>query len=111
VREGYAQGLLTNDKPILSAVAMAAADWARMCGAAREAAVLMGVATRLRGSDDSANPTVIELADALRAELGAEYDVAYAEGRALDADAATARIDPEAVQAVASRIADQARRR
>jgi hypothetical protein len=69
------------------------------------------VATRLRGSDDSANPTVIELADALRAELGAEYDVAYAEGRALDADAATARIDPEAVQAVASRIADQARRR
>jgi hypothetical protein len=109
VREAYAQGLLTNDKPIISAVGMAVADWARVRGAFREAAVVLGASTRLRGSEDASNPSVIELVDALRDELGTEYDAAYAEGLALDGDAATARIDPEAVRAVAA--ADQARRR
>jgi hypothetical protein len=102
LRAGYAQGLLTNDKPILSAVGMAVADWARMLGWSREAAVVHGASTRLRGSEDAANPSVVELVTALRAELGAEYDAAFAEGLALDGDAATARIDPEAVQAVAA---------
>jgi hypothetical protein len=61
----------------------------------------------LRGSADTANPSVIELVTALQEDLGPEYDVAYAEGLALDADAATARIDPMAVRAVA--VADEAR--
>jgi hypothetical protein len=94
LREGYAQGLLTNDKPILAAVGMSVANWARMLGSFREAAVVHGASARLRGSEDAANPSVIELVAALRSELGAEYDAAYAVGVALDADAATARIDP-----------------
>ncbi|NYJ06522.1 BTAD domain-containing putative transcriptional regulator [Petropleomorpha daqingensis] len=101
VREGYAQALLTNDKPILAAVGTAVAAWALARGRARDAAVLHGASTRLRGSDDTTSPSVMQLVTELRAELGEEYEVAYAEGMALDADAATARIDPEAVQAVA----------
>jgi predicted ATPase len=102
VREGYAQAVLTNDKPILAAVGTAVADWAQARGRAREAAVVLGASTRLRGSDDATNPSVLALVAQLRAELDGEYDVAYAEGQALDADAATARVDPEAVRAVAS---------
>jgi tetratricopeptide (TPR) repeat protein len=107
LREGYAQGLLTNDKPILAAVGTAVASWGWAEGLAREGAVVLGASTRLRGSADTANPSVIELVTALQEDLGPEYDVAYAEGLALDAEAATARIDPMAVRAVA--VADEAR--
>jgi len=102
VREGYAQGVLTNDKPIIASVGTAVAAWAQARGQAREAAVVLGASTRLRGSDDATNPTVIELVAALREDLGEGYEVAYAEGLMLDVDAATARVDPEGVQAVAA---------
>jgi hypothetical protein len=102
VREGYTQAVLTNDKPIIASVGAAVAAWAQARGQAREAAVVLGASTRLRGSDDATSPTVIELVAALREDLGEEYEVAYAEGQALDSDAATARVDPEVVQAVAA---------
>ncbi|HVI16824.1 MAG TPA: tetratricopeptide repeat protein, partial [Gaiellales bacterium] len=102
VREGYTQAVLTNDKPIIASVGAAVAAWAQARGQAREAAVVLGASTRLRGSDDATSPNVIELVAALREDLGEEYEVAYAEGQALDSDAATARVDPEVVQAVAA---------
>ncbi|WP_158550753.1 BTAD domain-containing putative transcriptional regulator [Geodermatophilus sp. TF02-6] len=94
VREGYAQALVTSDRPILAAVGMSVANWARALGRHRDAAVVLGATTRLRGTEDATNPIVVELVTSLREELGDEYGVAYAEGRALDPDAATARIDP-----------------
>jgi hypothetical protein len=102
LHEGYAQALLTNDKPILAAVGMSVANWGRALGAFREAAVVLGATERLRGSADTSNPDVIELVAALRDELGTEYDVAYAEGLDLSSDDAAARIDPEVMQAAAT---------
>jgi hypothetical protein len=101
-RAGYAQAVLTNDKPIIASVGTAVAAWAQARGWAREAAVVLGASTRLRGSDDATSPTVIELVAALREDLGEGYEVAYAEGLMLDVDAATARVDPQGVQAVAA---------
>jgi predicted ATPase/DNA-binding SARP family transcriptional activator len=94
---GYRQALLTNDRPILAAVGLAVSGWARDRGRPSEAAVLVGASARLRGTDDPTSPLVIRLTEALRADLGAEFDACYAEGLALDAAAATARIDPRVV--------------
>jgi predicted ATPase/DNA-binding SARP family transcriptional activator len=103
LRVGYEKALLTRDKPILASVGMSVALLARALGRPREAAVLLGASVRLRGAEDSTSPVVVDLVASLREALGEEYDRAYAEGRALDVDAATARIDPEGVQAVAAR--------
>ena len=101
LHEGYAQALLTSDKPILAAVGMSVANWGRALGAFRDAAVVLGATERLRGSADASNPDVIELVAALREELGAEYDVAYAEGLALDSDVAAACIISGSMRAAA----------
>jgi hypothetical protein len=100
LRDGYAQALLTSDKPILAAVGMSAATWLHAVDRPREAAVVLGATTRLRGSADAANPSVVDLVTSLREALGADYDVAYAEGLALDVDDAAARIDPKVIRAV-----------
>jgi hypothetical protein len=97
LRAGYAQALLTQDRPILAAVGGSVANWAWVLGFPRDAAVLLGAATRLRGTEDRANPLLVEVVDGVRAALGEEFDVAYAEGLALDRAGATARIDPATV--------------
>jgi hypothetical protein len=78
------------------------AHWAGARGHGREAAVALGAASRLRGTEDPTNPMLAQVVDGLRATLGDEYDVAYAEGLALDPAAATAYIDPQAVRAAAA---------
>jgi predicted ATPase/DNA-binding SARP family transcriptional activator len=102
VRQGDAQALLTHDRPILAAVGTSVAHWAGARGHGREAAVALGAASRLRGTEDPTNPMLAQVVDGLRATLGDEYDVAYAEGLALDPAAATAYIDPQAVRAAAA---------
>jgi len=102
VREGYRQALITNDRPILAALGLSVAAWARALGRAGDAAVVLGATTRLRGSDDPTNPVVRSLTEALRADLGEEFDTCYAEGTALDAEAAAARVDPATLAAAAS---------
>jgi hypothetical protein len=67
--------------------------------------VLCGAAARLRGAEDPTSPLVAELTAGLRDRLGPEFDTLYAEGRAMDADAATARLDPDLL------VPAQARRR
>ncbi|WP_116449937.1 BTAD domain-containing putative transcriptional regulator [Blastococcus litoris] len=99
LREGYAQALLTRDRPILAAVATAEALWLHALGLDREAAVVHGAAVRLRGAEDPTDPSTAELVAALRATLDDGYDAAFAEGRALDPDEAVARIDPGAERA------------
>src|SRR6185312_8757873 len=101
------QALLTNDRPILAAVGLAVSWWARDRGRPREAAVLVGASARLRGTDDPTSPLVIRLTRLLRADLGPEFDACYAEGLALDATAATARIDPARALSSSGRHRDQ----
>jgi hypothetical protein len=97
VRTGYEQALLTNDRPILAAVGLSVAAWTRARGRSRDAAVVLGATTRLRGTEDPTSPVVQALTTALRADLGPDFDACYAEGLALDAAEATRRIDPDAV--------------
>ena len=56
---------------------------------------MLGAAARLRGSADRTSPDVAQLTARLRGELGdAAFAAAFAAGRALDRDAALARLDP-----------------
>jgi alkylhydroperoxidase family enzyme len=64
-------------------------------GALVDAAEILGAAARLRGSADRTNPDVVELTARLRDALGDDaFEAAFAAGRALDRDAAVARLDP-----------------
>jgi tetratricopeptide (TPR) repeat protein len=93
--QSYAEGLGTHDMPILATIAVSVAQLAHALGLHRESAVLLGAGARLRGADDFTDRRITGLREELRAQLGADLDEAYAEGRALDRDEALARIDPE----------------
>nr|WP_239523398.1 BTAD domain-containing putative transcriptional regulator [Geodermatophilus normandii] len=97
VRAAHRFGVHTTDRPVLAAVGLVAAGWAHAVGASREAAVVLGAAARLRGSGDVTNPVLAALTATLREALGPGFDVAHAEGLALDAAAATARLDPDRI--------------
>ena len=91
---GYRLALATQDRPIMAAVAVAVAHWLAAVGAAPDAARMLGIGTRLRGAEDPTSLLVGTLTARLRADLGAEFDVRYGEGLALEpADAAT-QVDP-----------------
>ncbi|KDN20919.1 BTAD domain-containing putative transcriptional regulator [Amycolatopsis rifamycinica] len=95
VREAYAAALAARDLPILSLVAVHTAALAEARGRPRDSAVLLGAAARLRGAHDRTDPQVRELTGRGRAALGEdEFAAAYAEGWALDTQAALAVSDP-----------------
>jgi predicted ATPase/DNA-binding SARP family transcriptional activator len=95
VREAYRQGLLTNDRPVMAAVALTIAAWARSIGLSRDAAVVLGAGNRLRGAEDPTNPVVRHLTEILREDLGAEFDHCLAEGESLGGEEAAVRVDPD----------------
>lgn len=81
------------DAPVTAAVLDSLAVLAHAQGDLDRAATLLGAAVRLRGLPDGSDPDVIELAAALRTELGeAGYDDAYQRGAAMDRDTALAYI-------------------
>jgi hypothetical protein len=81
--------------PVVALVGVLAAAAAVAAGRHDEAAELLGAAARLRGGDDATNPDVAAVADAARAALGdATFASAYERGRALDREAAVARLAP-----------------
>jgi predicted ATPase/DNA-binding SARP family transcriptional activator len=93
--EGYPAGIRAQDYPILAAFGVAVADLAVILGRHRDAAVILGACTRLRGADDPTQLDIARVRCAIVAALGPETAAAAdAEGRALDAAAATARLDP-----------------
>ena len=92
LREAYRHGVLTEDRPILAVVASAAAEVTDAESRPEEAALLLGVATRLRGGEDEGDPVGRELVARLRGTLGPRFAECYAAGRALDAGAAIARV-------------------
>jgi tetratricopeptide (TPR) repeat protein len=93
--ETFQVALDTRDMPIVAIVGLAVADLATSTGQSVEAAQMMGAAARIRGADDPTQLDIKRLAAALRTALGDEqYEAAYAAGKALDRDAALARLDP-----------------
>jgi len=95
LRETFPVAVDTRDMPIVAIVGLAAADLATSIGRSVDAAQMMGAAARIRGADDPTQLDIKRLAAALRTALGDEqYEAAYAAGRALDRDAALARLDP-----------------
>jgi ATP/maltotriose-dependent transcriptional regulator MalT len=95
LRKAYAAALATRELPVLSLGTVNLAALAGALGNEHDAAVLLGVAARLRGADDHTDPRVRELTRRGRAALGGEgFAAAYATGRELDGEAAVTAADP-----------------
>ena len=91
----YPAAVRTADMPILAMVAVTAGGLAVLRGRARDAAMLLGAASRLRGSHDHTDLHVASVAGRARAMLGEEaFGEAYAAGWAVEAAAAQSLVDP-----------------
>ena len=78
-------------------LALAAGCVALLAGEPTEAAVLLGAAFALRGTEERASPEVVRLRRELTAALGrAELDRRYADGAALPRDRALALLRGDA---------------
>jgi predicted ATPase/DNA-binding SARP family transcriptional activator len=85
----------TKDMPIVASVGVAVSDLAAQTAQPVDAAEMLGAAARLRGADDATNLDIRRLMATLREALGdAGFEDAYERGRALDREAAIARLDP-----------------
>ena len=83
----------TKNMPITAKIDMEIATLATAEGKYLDAAEQLGAAARLRGADDASEPDMARVTATLRAELGADgFAAAYAAGRALDPQAARARL-------------------
>ncbi|BCJ48434.1 SARP family transcriptional regulator [Actinoplanes ianthinogenes] len=93
LREAYAAGVAARDLPILAVVAIGGAGLAQARGRQHEAAVLLGVAARLRGAHDRSDPRGVAIAARARAALGEDdFGTAYAKGWNLSAQNAVTRL-------------------
>jgi predicted ATPase/DNA-binding SARP family transcriptional activator len=91
----YAAALESKDMPIISMIAVAAAGLADLRGRHRDAARLLGAASRLRGAHDTTETMVRELTERGRRVLGADgFADAYEMGWQLDGKTAQTQIDP-----------------
>ncbi|HEX7304884.1 BTAD domain-containing putative transcriptional regulator [Lentzea sp.] len=88
LREAHAAALASQELPVLSTVAVTAAELACARGRDPEPAVLLGAAARLRGAHDRTDPRIADLAR----RGGAEFAPAYERGWALDPGAAAALV-------------------
>jgi ATP/maltotriose-dependent transcriptional regulator MalT len=93
--EAFAATTTAQDLPIAGRVGEASAMLAARSGRPADAAEMMGASIRLRGTEDDTNPETAALLAELRDALGQEALAAgLAAGRALDREAAMARLDP-----------------
>jgi ATP/maltotriose-dependent transcriptional regulator MalT len=102
LRAAYEASLQAHDLPIAGRVGETAALLALRLGRPGQAAEMLGASMRLRGTDDPENPETAAIMGELRAALGDDAAAeAVAAGRALDREAALARLDPGPLDAVA----------
>jgi hypothetical protein len=93
--QAYPAALESKDMPILSMVAVTAAGLAELRGRPDEVALLLGAASRLRGTHDRTDPQVRELAQRGREALGEDgFAEAYEIGWMLEMTTASAWVDP-----------------
>jgi predicted ATPase/DNA-binding SARP family transcriptional activator len=98
---GYDAAVLTHDGPVIAGVGSAVAAYLECLGRPDDAAQLLGAAALLRGGEDPTQIDIKRLTATLRAQLGdEEFAATYASGRALDREAAMARLDPRRQVAV-----------
>ncbi len=91
----YATALVIDDLPLLSVVAVHVAALAEARGLHHETAVLLGAASRLRGTHDRTDGQVRDLTRHGRAALGEDaFAAAYSKGWELDRATALAEADP-----------------
>ncbi|MFI6448916.1 BTAD domain-containing putative transcriptional regulator [Kitasatospora sp. NPDC050543] len=91
----HAAALRTRDLPILAVVAVHTAALADALELHHQAAVRLGVASRLRGTHDRTDPQVRDLTRSARAALGADsFAAAYGKGWELDHRTAVTEADP-----------------
>ncbi|PRY20046.1 hypothetical protein CLV70_12685, partial [Pseudosporangium ferrugineum] len=95
--EAYAAALATGELPVLSSVAVHGAELEAARGRFGESAMLLGVASRLRGTHDRTDPQVRALTRRGRAALGEDgFASAYGKGWELDPATAVTVADPAA---------------
>ena len=97
LRSAYEAALGSKDMPIVATVGVAIADLSASDGRAVDAAQVLGAAARLRGAADLTDLDIRRITVALQSALGAAFDEQYAAGRALERDAAIARLNPAAL--------------
>jgi hypothetical protein len=98
LRDAYEASIAATDLPIAGRVGEGTVLLALQLGHPAEAAEMLGASMRLRGTEDRANPQTAAVLDALYDGLGEEAtEAAVAAGRAMDRDAALARLDPARV--------------
>jgi predicted ATPase/DNA-binding SARP family transcriptional activator len=91
----YAAAIETRDMPILSMVAVTAAGLAELRGRSREAALMLGAASRLRGTHDLSDPLIRTLGERCRHAIGEDaFADAYEKGWKLDGQTALTEVDP-----------------
>lgn len=91
----YAAAIETHDMPILSMVAVTAAGLAELRGRSRDAALMLGAASRLRGTHDLSDPLIRTLAENCRHAIGEDaFADAYEKGWKLDGKTALTEVDP-----------------
>ena len=90
----YPVAVGTADMPVIAAVGVSVACLAAALDRGGDAAVILGAAARLRGSDDASEPIIADLTTRLRGRNGCDFDENYSSGKALDREGAIARIDP-----------------
>jgi ATP/maltotriose-dependent transcriptional regulator MalT len=91
----YAAAVESRDMPILSIVAVTAAGLAEHYGRHRDVAVMLGAASRLRGTHDRTDRQILAMISRSRAALGEDaFAEAYQTGWQLESKAASAQVDP-----------------
>jgi hypothetical protein len=95
VTEAVETAVATTDMPVVAMVGIVVAELSVRSGRVEDAAEQLGAAVVLRGAEDRSNPEVARL---LAATEG--HEPAYERGRALDRDAAIARLQPSGAPAV-----------
>jgi ATP/maltotriose-dependent transcriptional regulator MalT len=91
----FAAALESKDMPIVSLVAVTAAGLAELRGQHRDAARMLGAASRLRGAHDMTEPMVHEIVERSRRALGEDgFADAYEMGWKLDGKTAMTQVDP-----------------
>jgi predicted ATPase/DNA-binding SARP family transcriptional activator len=104
--EAYQAAVASKDMPMLGLVGVTMAALAAHDGADFDAAEILGAAARVSGSADDTNVDISALKSRLRAALGdAGFESAYARGRAMAPELATARLDPANLSRAQARLA------
>jgi tetratricopeptide (TPR) repeat protein len=94
VLTAYPIAVATADMPLVSGAGVAIACWLAVRGSAEDAAVMLGAAAAVRGSDDLTDLTSTLLRKRIQASLGGGFDEFYAQGRSLPRDEAVVRLNP-----------------